>query len=381
MPPPSGPPPPFTEGCHRCGKPTDSLLPCPDCKLVLYCTAHHRTLDARKHLPLCFAYTSAYGTYIAERDKLRSFLAASRTGMIRGDSPRDPFAVLARAFHTVPETKPYLCARRDLAHAARDLGSRAGRDEQCTHYLEILRHDAPDAFGVRFHLPYLLLSLGRDQEFYDYARWWYLAYAYAATGGPNVEMPWMEKDGDVFEEMHINSPAVELWEDVDMLVSFMGLKMKLFLDLKALQGVTDAAVDRVPRGMVEAMRPHIPKSAIILGDKKMLHCEDHSGRIKVLRWQLRDLYRQIDELNEHFWTVFLEGRESAVRPSAQARYGLGSREEAVDVFGRCRGYFYALPGAVDAVKEIKKDVDEESAISDDESERGEPVGPPVKVEP
>ncbi|KAL4904105.1 hypothetical protein BDW74DRAFT_179198 [Aspergillus multicolor] len=239
--------------------------------------------------------------------------------------------------------------------------------------MQILRHDRCDEGGVRFSLPFLLLELSRDQELYNSAHWWYLAYEWA--GGPNTEIGWIaDKDADVFEEMHGHSPAIELWGDLDILVAFISLSAKLYLDLKALQGITESAAGRVP------------KSAIILNDKKLLDCEDYTAKIKILRWQLRDLYRQIYDLNEHFWGTFLAGDDIPVPALLHARVDNepGRLSKAVEMFGRCRGYFHLLLGAPDATKAIKEEFEARAARDDeddDQSDRGELVRPPVKIEP
>ena len=45
-------------------------------------------------------------------------------------------------------------------------------EQGLAHYMELLRLCHGDNMGVRFEVPFILLSLNRDQDAYDFIKWW-----------------------------------------------------------------------------------------------------------------------------------------------------------------------------------------------------------------
>ena len=101
------------------------------------------------------------------------------------------------------------------------------------HIIDLLRLCRSDNMGVRDVLPALALRLGKDQQCYDFCKWW-------ATTGQEGDYDWGEmdnpyldiKDADMFE------PPIEHFLggfDLAHTVVITLLKTKLLIDVRALQ--------------------------------------------------------------------------------------------------------------------------------------------------
>jgi hypothetical protein len=69
-------------------------------------------------------------------------------------------------------TRPYMRARFDLANKVRQTSTLDGVSEGYDHLMDMLRLCHGDNMGVRNLVPALMLQLDKDQECYDFVKWW-----------------------------------------------------------------------------------------------------------------------------------------------------------------------------------------------------------------
>ena len=150
--------------------------------------------------------------------------------------------------------------------------------------------------GIRDVIPTLYLRLGRDQECYDFLKWWATAakaskYNWGATSLPYLDV----KDADVFE---LSDIFVRRHADLSHNVAVTLIKTRLLLDVKSLQS---AAVlgEKVPQEIVDRIRAQ-PVSSVVLQNKEIMLSKDRSSLITELEEQIDELYSFMDTSNPHF---------------------------------------------------------------------------------
>lgn len=181
--------------CFYCGESNPDLLRCSGCKAVMYCNQEDQQADWAKHKAQCSAIKKATRTLEKEETQLRStppdiFM------------PENVFETSVGHFWGIHETRPYMRARFQVAYQLQHLTSRPAVKEALNHFLDMLRLCRGDNMGVRDWVPALYLRLKRDQEAYDFLKWW-------ATEGENSDYDWGDtdlpylnlKDQDVFEDV------------------------------------------------------------------------------------------------------------------------------------------------------------------------------------
>src|SRR5204863_8640658 len=104
------------------------------------------------------------------------------------------------------------------------------------HLMDMLRLCRSDNMGVRDLVPALFLRLGKDQECYDFVKW------YATTGQDSdydwgdMSLPFLNvKDADVFEPVDVfTGRYIHLSHSVSVAL----IKVRLLLDVRGLQRPT-----------------------------------------------------------------------------------------------------------------------------------------------
>ncbi len=213
------------------------------------------------------------------------------------------------------------------------------------HLRDMLRLCRSDNMGVRDLIPALLLRLGRDQESYDFVKWY-------ATAGQASDYDW----GDMSLPF-LNIANADVFEPVDYMcgeylnlshtVAVTLLKIKVLLDLKDLQGSTEL-VNIIPQEIVDNTKRFIPRSTIISGDKDIMICMNHAARIEELSSQVEKLYTAVKGYSPHFWQMLMNpGRHLEAPPQV---YSPQSLEEARLVLQYSFDSWNETPGALEMVK-------------------------------
>ena len=122
------------------------------------------------------------------------------------------------------------------------------------HLLDMMRLCRKDNMGMRQLIPSLYIRLGKDQDAYDFMKW------YATTGEEpqydwgDMDQPFLDiKDADVLE-----APA-RRWTkttflDLSHAVAVVLIKVRVLLDLQAIQNARIALHGVIPQEIIEIIR-------------------------------------------------------------------------------------------------------------------------------
>ena len=299
------------QSCNVCPA-TSPLLGCGGCKITTYCSASHQSSDWSSHKSLC-------NTIMKNRQRLEQEEAALR------DMPDDYFNNCAGRFWGLIETREYMRARFQHANGLLDADTRFAVDIALIHFMDMLRLCRSDNLGVRDAVPPLMLRLGREQECYDFLKWW-------ATANRNGRYDW----GDLTLP-HLNIRGADAFEPIEpffldegclslsQLACLTLLKLRLYMDLDAYNTSLEDMFSfggPVRRAMGALVKEKV-KSV-------------HPGRIAVLTGDLRKQYLRLCEVvhdaNAHFWEALVDDE----RHSPPSAYSMGSPEEAHLAIHQCK---------------------------------------------
>ncbi|MCJ1382607.1 hypothetical protein MMC17_005720 [Xylographa soralifera] len=326
--------------CNASGS-NSKLFLCQACRVVYYCNREHQVAHRETHKGACYDIKKSRHHLEREETRLRS---------LPGDwmTPTNLFEEHVGHFWTILETRGYMRACYGLVEALLKIKTHAAVEAAHGHVMDILRLCRSDNMGVRDMLPALELRLGRDQQCYDFCKWW-------ATTGQEGDYDWGEianpyldiKDADVFE------PPIEHFlsaSDLGHSVAITLLKIRLLIDVRALQNSSMIAT-RVPQEILDSLRRQLV-SSVVAGNRSIMDNTDQVPLIQNLERQVQDLYTGVMKSNMHFWPALLNpGRHLTVRPEA---FSHGSLEQMQVVLKSSIDAWTETPGAVEVIKKLVK---------------------------
>jgi hypothetical protein len=235
-----------------------------------------------------------------------------------------------------------------LVEALQQVCTRESLEAQLHHLQDMMRLSRGDNMGVRHHVPALLLRLDRDQECYDFVKWYETVGRRADYDWGDMDLGFLDlKDENAFEEVQYLCGE---YGQVSFLSSALLLKIKLLLDLQNMDTVVKEHGDKAPNEILDNIKRKVVRSPIILKDREILESKDHSGLIAKLKRQIKALYYAVWRANRHVWTVLLQAdRYLHTRPSLYSR---GSVEEAVLALNYNYHTWMELPASVDIIVAI-----------------------------
>jgi hypothetical protein len=250
----------------------------------------------------------------------------------------------------IPESRGYLRARVTLIEAL--LRTNAARAVRLSldHLLDMLRLCRTDPIGARDVVPTLYLRLGRDQDAYDFCKWW-------ATTGHDSNYDWGNLNAS-----YIDTKNADAFEQVDIffgdrfylshVIAITLLKLRLLIDLNSLQRAREIAGPHVPRETLDAIQ-HYCTSSTITSNLKILEREDQSPHIIRLQKQVKELYAAVEKANSHFWPALIEPADSLkARPIS---YGDGDKGQMQVTLQNSYNAWAETLGAIGVIKELSKE--------------------------
>jgi hypothetical protein len=121
----------------------------------------------------------------------------------------------------------------------------------------MLRLCRSDDLGVRDIIPDLLLRLGREQECYNFIKWWATADPNGTYDWGDVTLPYLDIRGaDTFEPVTAFSKGTNL----SHLVSLTLLKLRLYFDLEACEDIDPLSPGQVLIGHRKACTKESPEA-------------------------------------------------------------------------------------------------------------------------
>jgi hypothetical protein len=173
-----------TRYCQACFTPESQavgrLRRCSRCQLVHYCNPDCQKRDFREHKYVCKEVQK--WTELTNEEG-QSIGAGARH---RGDDPKSLYDLCVGRFDSVHETMPYIKARDTLAKRiltiAIELETKEALNQAAFHHVEISRlcHLDDDIF-CRYKIPFILLSLNRDEDACDFCLYWMMRPVWASV--------------------------------------------------------------------------------------------------------------------------------------------------------------------------------------------------------
>jgi hypothetical protein len=328
--------------CPICSS-NDNLRRCQGCKVVSYCGRDHQVSDRNAHKRTCNSIKKTREALDLEERRLRAHPGDFMT-------PANVFEEGEGHFWGILETRTYMRRRYALVEALLKVKTPDAVDAAFQHLMDMLRLCRGDNMGVRDLVPALFLRLGKDQECYDFVKW------YATTGQDlhydwgNMSLPFLDvKDADVFEPVDLFTRRYLAPSNT---VSVTLLKIRLLLDVRDLQNST-AMGEKLPQEALDNI-PGQLVSTIFAKNKDIMEGKDQSALIEKLESQVMKLYTAVKRENKYFWSALLQpGAHLTARPVS---YSYGSLEQMQLVLQYNYDSWVETPGAIDVVRDlVKKD--------------------------
>jgi hypothetical protein len=328
---------PLTPCCGRCGS-KKGLLRCSGCNVMQYCSRDHQVADRPEHKRACKLVQKNRDLLEREEQKLRAHPGDMFT-------PANVFESSIGHFWGIMETRDYMRARFALVEAILKIKAFAAVQSAFDHLRDMLRLCRSDNMGVRDLVPALLLRLGKDQESYDFVKWYATAGQASDYDWGDMSLPFLNvANADVFEPVDY---MCRKYLNLSHTVAVTLLKIKVLLDLKDLQNSTE--LDKIiPQEVVDNIKRFLPRTTIISGDKDTMICTDHAARIEKLSSQVEKLYTAIKGYSPRFWQMLMKpGQHLQARPQM---YSPKSMEEAQLVLQYSFDSWNETPGALEMIK-------------------------------
>lgn len=304
----------------------------------------HQRADRKSHKLHCNLIKDAH-------EKLRREEAALRAHSSTDDPalPADPFTSAAGHFWAFPPTRPYMDARLDLVINQLNVRTGEAVEAALANVLDMLRLSRADGMGVRSQVPALYLRLGRDQEAYDFLRWY--SDKAPSYDWEDVEQPFLDvKGADALERIDPKSGLINT--DLSFKVALLLLKSRLFADVSQLEGFLQKLGDKAPRDRMEIVREEC-LSDVMLNRRDIVDADDYVPIMVRLRRQMVSIYEDIKKSNRYMIPALENpGRYANAQPGP---YTPGDEGEAALAF-RYSWYSWAeCPNVLNEILPLLKD--------------------------
>ncbi|GAP86908.1 putative zinc finger domain-containing MYND-type [Rosellinia necatrix] len=318
-------------GCPVCYprlRPQTQLLQCSGCKVIHYCSTDHQ----KKHRP---EHKAACTSIIKSRAKLEKEDAALRTHPGDFLTPANIFEVGVGRFWGMIGTRDYMRARFAAANALLQIDTIKAVEKALAHFQDMLRLCRSDNLGIRDIVPSLLLRLGREQECYDFLKWWSVIDDEHHYNGKydwgDPSLPYLDICGaDAFEAVDFFASHSNLCQFVTLVL----LKLRLYLDIEPYDPqYMDFGSPRLswPPSPTQFLRPI---GEIVQKKVGTITSSDVPEISKRLKDQYQALFQIVHKENPYFWEALVDASEDA--PSLPTVYSPGSVEEAILTVYQCK---------------------------------------------
>lgn len=211
--------------------------------------------------------------------------------------PPNPFEnpdVVGQFWYWKP-TRPYMRQRFDVAVQLLNIRTGEAVEAALAHLLDMLRLCRGDNMAVRSQVPALYLRLGRDQDAFDFLKWWAdksPGYDWGVTDLPYLDI----KGADPFQPIELERSGIA--RDLSFKVALLMLKSRLFADISILDGFIKKLGDSAPRDKMEIVNEEC-MSDIMLNRRDIVDAPDYTPVMALLRQQMVDVYKNIQKHNKY----------------------------------------------------------------------------------
>ncbi|KAK4233109.1 hypothetical protein C8A03DRAFT_19743 [Achaetomium macrosporum] len=332
----------FPKQCEVC-KRKDGLLRCGGCSTYYYCGREHQVSDRPTHKGTCKQIKDAKAEMIEMESRLRA------------DTPNYLETYAGRLWFW-PPGRLYLYAVYNYGELLVRSWRRQGIEDALDVYLRLLQLNQADQQSVRDLIPSLYIRLGRDQEAYDFLKYWGLhSHDLLETEQPFLGV----KNADAYE-------GVELWVHEDLplaqAISVLLIKIRLLIGIqsvkrmkawKASQGENVAAMSgrEVLDWLRDDLRPFcgdiFEREPEVLGDDALLE-----EKLSTVADHVTTLLTAITSYNKHFLAILLSPEEADFGSERTGFHPPGSETEARLAFMRTYSAWCETDGAIQGVRNI-----------------------------
>lgn len=174
---------------------------------------------------------------------------------------------------------------------------------------------------MRFYVPALYLRLGRDQEAYDFIKWWMITPSAGDYSIMDLSLPCLDLHGQDALESSDQWDALDGHPGLSFLVALALIKVRLLLDVQLLK----MGIQMRPNATNESKMELLKEEA--MGDIILLHPDivnqtNYDRTSGNLAGQLRALVKRAQKRNKHFWPGILNPDLYANRPLAIYKEGI-----------------------------------------------------------
>jgi uncharacterized coiled-coil protein SlyX len=302
---------PLPSGCGICGK-KDGVRLCSGCKVMPYCGVEHQTAHRREHKSDCNRIKQCRIAMEAQEQALC-------------DHPDDYFRHGVGRFWKILPTRPYMNARLDYRPALTFIRNVESVQAQLDVLMENLRLCRSDGIGSRDLVPSLMSRLGKDQESYDFMKWWATSAQDPQYDWGDMSLPYLDiKNANPLEP--VDTFLARGRTDLGHLVALTLVKIKLYFILLATHVAPEVTANtdgeaNVINGFMELKGSTIAKN---LNVANLTLAEAHTEMAN-LKAQIRQLYDAVNAANPYFWPELMDPDENL--QAAPSMYSSGSREE------------------------------------------------------
>ncbi|EME83909.1 uncharacterized protein MYCFIDRAFT_119762, partial [Pseudocercospora fijiensis CIRAD86] len=317
---------------------------CAGCKVVRYCSKEHQTEDWPRHKVQCVTVKKARSAMDREERKLRQ--EPDQPDPFRNG---DPFETDVGHFWGIIETRSYMRAKYGYLDGLRKVKTKEAVQAALDQANDCLRLCRGDNMGVRDMVPALMIRLGKDQQAYDFLKW------YCTTGEEpdydwgDMSLPYLDlKDENVLEELHENMHHT--YAGIEVIASMTLIKLRLLFDIQELERRSPVG-EKLPQEILDLVREQMASN--IISKNEALMSDIRNGvslkpYIHKLEGQLDVLFQAAKENNKHFWPAIVNpGSALTARP---ASYSMGSKEEMQLKLQYLYEAWEETPGAIEWVK-------------------------------
>lgn len=337
--------------CFVCNQKAE-LYRCSACRVVYYCGSEHQLADRSNHKQACTVVKKAIAKMDQEEQKLRN---------MQGDilTPDNLFEEHVGHFWGILETRPYMRQRYavvdlTLAYFGAAGGEADAVEVSLDHLLDMIRLCRGDNMGVRDLVPFLYIRLGRDQEAYDFLKWYATMGKDSHYDWGNMDLPFLHlKDEDALERpesLWSGKPFIDLAHSVAVTL----VKVRILLDLRAILDTSKTLSGTIPQEIIDMICGELVGN-IVRSRPELLRKsrEDINKLTQAIETQVLDLYQTIKDENPHYFKELFGDPTSLIKDRPNM-YSRGTKEEASLILGYSYSAWVETPGAIDAVKETSK---------------------------
>ncbi|RPA80439.1 hypothetical protein BJ508DRAFT_239978 [Ascobolus immersus RN42] len=315
--------------CQFCASSTTpNMSRCSGCKAVQYCSKEHQTSDWYYHKQQCKPLQLALRKYQREADNLGAEFIAENEGYFWG----------------LLETREYMRARFDVGYQLQHIVSNVAAKQSLGHFRDMLKLCRGDNLGVRDLVPGLCLRLGRDQECYDFIKWYGTEGERGDYDWGDRSLPFLNLRGeDVMEDLAWFKNKYAMAHNVGMLL----LKLRMLLDLQDLKASQELGnIQALHADAILSIQDQLAhRSGIWKERREFLKPEGLDERIAFLKKQVDTWFDKVNKGNKYFFKGLMDHDKYLY--ATQEPYSMGSPEEMILLVQYCARSWMETDGAME----------------------------------